>query len=566
MKILTLKVHNFGSYKNLRFNYNDQGLACISGPTGSGKSTLFDAVPWILFGVTAKGGPVDDVLSWTNKEATKGIMELELSDGNLVRIFRSRGANSKDNDLYWMWEHTGDNQHRGKDLKDTQRLLDDLLGFNVETFLSGAYFHEFSQTAQFFTANAKIRRQITEQLCDLNLAKTLTTNLSEYKKLVKKEKDSLSSDLQTAKVEVKQLSLRLKEETFKFETWSINQDQKLNALQNKNTSFEKDKKATVLELCENLVSFEAETISEIKSVTDKIKPDDYFTNTTAELNKRKAALKDTKCAECGAPKDNDKRLILTRDEYALKEEISTNSLLKTQLIQLTSRLKSLTAKYERDIQKEKERLNPYIEQVEALKHEINPYEPDKVKSSMNDANKKLAEIDFTISNISDELADVETLLDVVDKFRSYIINNTINQVQYRTNELLDRHFDAELRVELKTEGLDKLEVEIYKDGNLASYTQLSKGQRHLLKLCFGVSVMRTVSQYSGVSFNSIFLDEVAEGLDETMKIKVFGLLQELSLDYSSVFAIDHSEALKSMFTNRYEVKLINGVSSIEKPT
>jgi ABC-type lipoprotein export system ATPase subunit len=97
-------VTNFGSYKHLEFDFNSNGLTLISGPTGSGKSTLCDIVPWILFGRTSKGGAVDEVRSWDAEEATTGTLML-----HGISITRSR----KPNDL------TIDGR-RGKDLNDTQ--------------------------------------------------------------------------------------------------------------------------------------------------------------------------------------------------------------------------------------------------------------------------------------------------------------------------------------------------------------------------------------------------------------------------------------------------------------
>ena len=106
------------------------------------------------------------------------------------------------------------------------------------------------------------------------------------------------------------------------------------------------------------------------------------------------------------------------------------------------------------------------------------------------------------------------------------------------------------------------EVSIQKDGNEASFTQLSKGQRQILKLAFGCAVMKGVSNHKGIHFDQIFFDEALDGLDETMKSRAFHLLEELSIDHESVFVVEHSESLKSMFSNSYKVSLDNGESNI----
>ncbi len=76
--------------------------------------------------------------------------------------------------------------------------------------------------------------------------------------------------------------------------------------------------------------------------------------------------------------------------------------------------------------------------------------------------------------------------------------------------------------------------------------------------------MRAVSNHHGVKFEQIFIDEALEGLDESMKLKAWGLLESLSSEYESIFVIDHSESIKAMANNKYKVELINGKSKIEK--
>ena len=338
----------------------------------------------------------------------------------------------------------------------------------------------------------------------------------------------------------------------------------MRAAEARRDSYEADKAATVQEMTENFLSFKAETVSELTRVESQIKPESYFKDRRDKLDLRAKALKNTKCKECGADKDHASKMILVKDEYAYKDEVSKNEAAKSQMAQLSARLKSLSAKYERDIERESDKENPYLERVLALKKETNPYSPGKISAELVAAQHNLAAIEDGIATLVEEIDDADSLLEIIDRLRAVLIQNTIVRVQDRTNGLLYSHFDAEMRIELSIEGADKLEVSIFKDGNSASFTQLSKGQRHLLRLCFGVSIMHEVSHYSGVDLNVVFLDEVAEGLDEYMKSKVFGLLQEMATKYESVCAIDHSEALKAMFATRYEVKLLEGASTVEK--
>lgn len=473
MKILSCQLQNFASYKELEFDFENQGLTLVQGATGSGKSTLCDAIPWILFGKTAKNGTVDEVLSWPGGEVTYGRVLLA-KDSITINITRIRGK-SKGNDLYFSL--SAGQVTRGKDLQDTQRLINNLIGVNCELYLSGAYFHEFSQTAQFFNTTAKNRRTICEQIVDLSLATKLCANISGHKKEVVK-------GVETARQEIAALSSNIQ----LLERIQIDEKTKAERWEQEHTK----------------------TKNYIATCYDKF-----------ESSRKKIISK--KCNSCGTVLEQPK-------------EIIDNS------------------------------TNPHLSRLAELETEINPH-TGGVKDFTKEISNKNAEL-RALKNLSDmtnmQLSDLDLLNDVVADFRGTIVKNALLYVETTTNKLLTEHFDAEIRIEMSIEDSDKVEVNILKDGNNCSYTQLSKGQRQLLKLCFGVSVMKCVSNNSGIKFEQVFFDESLDGMDDNMKSKSFKLLEELSLEYASVFVVEHSEGFKSLFNNQYHVELVNGKSQIEK--
>jgi DNA repair exonuclease SbcCD ATPase subunit len=210
--------------------------------------------------------------------------------------------------------------------------------------------------------------------------------------------------------------------------------------------------------------------------------------------------------------------------------------------------------------------NPYIDRLENLCSQKNPYsaEAKDCSAEVTTHEGKLKEIEVHLLNTQEKLADIEQLLVVTDTYRSVSINNTISYVETQTNRFLMENFDAEIQVKFEVESADKLDVQIFRGENLASFTQLSKGQRQLLKLCFGISVMQAVQNHHGVKFHQIFIDEATDGLDEQMKGKVFKLLETLTREYGDVFLVEHSESLKNLFTNKYTVELVNGESQINR--
>jgi DNA repair exonuclease SbcCD ATPase subunit len=483
MRLISVNLRNFASYKEMAFDFTSQGLTLISGATGSGKSTLCDAIPWILFGVTAKGGKVDEILSWPGDEITIGTIHLLTCRGN-IWITRVRGK-AKDNDLYYINNLSAaekdlvdyDTKLRGKDLNDTQKLINNLLGMDAELFLAGAYYHEFSQTAQFFTTTAKNRRTICEQLVDLSLATKLQAQTKDKEKELNKELQILNQSMALLDAEITQLK-RLQE-----------------AEKTKATKWEESHRLTIAMTKERYNLF--------------------------EQNRRQIISK--KCRTCGT--------VLEKPH----EHVNTDP-------------------------------NPNLEYLAELELTKNPH-TGSIKDFSSDINEKLSETSLTEhkqTKVNKDLSDLEQLSDIVDTYRSVSITNTIQYIETQTNKLLTDHFDAECKVNFTVESADKLDVAIHKDGNLASYTQLSKGQRCMLKLCFGVSVMKAAQNHHGLSFNIAMFDEALDGLSDSLKLKAIGLLETLTQSTESVFLVEHSESIKAMVNNRYQVELVNGHSEIEK--
>ena len=230
MRLISASLENFASYKTLDFDFTNKGLVLIQGPNGAGKSTLCDVIPWILFGRTAKNGPVDDILPWSGETPTKGTLRLE-HNGQEITVSRCR----KPNDLYI------NQDTRGKDIPDTQRLINRLLGLDVDYFLSAAYFHEFSQTSTFFTTTPKVRRLISEQLVDLTLAKSLQTKVATEKKVINIK--VLEADATTLESQTKFLKTHIQAIGSKALFWEEEREVKRRALAESLLNFEADQEA-----------------------------------------------------------------------------------------------------------------------------------------------------------------------------------------------------------------------------------------------------------------------------------------------------------------------------------
>lgn len=484
MKVLRAQAKNFASYKELDFTFDDNGLVLIQGQTGSGKSTLCDLIPWTAFGHTAKGGLANDVIAWPGDLTTEAVLSTDK-----IEIVRIRGKGK--NDLYFYKHGEGLTQFRGKDLNDTQKLINNLLGLNIDLYLSAAYYHEFSQTAQFFTTTAKNRRTICEQVVDLSLAKSLQERVSLDLKETNRHLLQTIGKITQLESNIAFLTKMQSNELTKADTWAKAQALKLSTIE------------------ANVLKFEE--------------------SRDLRVNRAKQMAKAINCSECG-------------------------------------QVKPATHTHKDNSAEILDEVNPYLDQLEQAQAEANPH-TGGVKDFTTDIKgntERLADYKDNQSHLITSINDLETLADVLGDFRGVLVANTISDIESKTNSLLHTFFDGEIRVEFKIEDSDKLEVSILKDSNNCTYTQLSKGQRCMLKLCFGLAVMQGVQNHHGISIKQVFADEALDGLDDNNKLKAVKMLETIALDYDSIYLVEHSETIKAHIDNSYRVVLNNGNSIIEK--
>ena len=569
MKILNATIRNFGSYKSLEFNFDGAGLALISGPTGSGKSTLCDIVPWVIFGVTAKNGSVDDVINWSNKGSTYGTVIVEIA-GKLIHIVRQRSPN----DLYYSFGPDA-SLIRGRNISDTQALIDDLLGIDVGTYLTGAYYHEFSPSSQFFSSNAKTRRIITEKLADLSLTNSINERIKEYIKSAETLLSESEADISFSSKCIEQNRKLLDYSVSSKYEWDEKRRQEIEKLEREFKEFSTGNKKNIAALSKSLQDFESDRSAKLARIKSEIEEltisanDAHLIDLEIALRAKKALIKDDICSHCGSPKNSADLLVIEKslntifyDKQKADQCKKTIGILNREIARETNKPNPYSAQLE----SEKARsAGPYLNYIQEKKTQENPHDEAvaRHKKVIEQIQKELEDLNDKKTSIYDDLADLNLLSDMNTYFRSRLVSNVVQHLETCTNRLLSEHFDAEIKVLFSAGDADKIEVDIFKDENICNFAQLSKGQRQILKLCFGVSVMSSIANHNLTSFNCVFFDECIEGLDESMKSKAFKLLDHIRTQYSSVFVVDHSETFKSFFNTRYDVSLINGESTIE---
>ncbi len=156
---LRLELHNFLAYKDPDpLNLEGVHIACISGENGAGKSSLLDAITWVLWGKARSSSP-DDLIRQGQREMRVGF-EFALA-GQRYHVLRQRRTEGKVgtsllelqvfDDASGAWhslsEHT---------LRQTQDRLTSLMRLDYDTFVNSAYLAQ--GRADEFTAKPPVQR------------------------------------------------------------------------------------------------------------------------------------------------------------------------------------------------------------------------------------------------------------------------------------------------------------------------------------------------------------------------------------------------------------------------
>lgn len=148
MQILSIRLKNIKSHIDTELNFSP-GINVLSGPNGIGKSTIFEAIGYAMFGVDAQSfvGNVERFISIGAKRGEIAV-EFQLSEEERFRVSRTVGSPSK----WLLAKKVGDDfeVEEHKDGRETEARLKVLLGLDngrplAEQFelVIGPFQHEF---------------------------------------------------------------------------------------------------------------------------------------------------------------------------------------------------------------------------------------------------------------------------------------------------------------------------------------------------------------------------------------------------------------------------------------
>lgn len=198
MQILSIQLKNIKSHRETELRFAP-GINVLSGPNGVGKSTIFEAIGYALFGVDAQSfvGNVERFLSIGAKRGEVAVV-FQLDNGQRYRVSRTVGTPSR-----WLLARelgAAFEVEEHKDARETEGRLKQLLGLDNGrpladqfTLVIGPFQHEF--LGPFVIKQAAKRRDEFDAILGIDTWRKTFNETNALLKAIKARVDALESAL-----------------------------------------------------------------------------------------------------------------------------------------------------------------------------------------------------------------------------------------------------------------------------------------------------------------------------------------------------------------------------------
>jgi len=188
---ISLRISGFLSYKDpVELDFSNINLACISGSNGAGKSSILDAMTWVLFGQARKRD--ESILnSHPDVKMAEVVFTFEYED-QIFRVIRAlprgkttslefqiQAGNDKGEIKIWrsLTEHS---------VRETQNRIQETLRLDYETFVNAAFFLQ-GKADEFAQQQPGKRKEILSNILGLEQWELFREETGELRRIAERE-------------------------------------------------------------------------------------------------------------------------------------------------------------------------------------------------------------------------------------------------------------------------------------------------------------------------------------------------------------------------------------------
>ena len=566
IRFLSIKITGFCSIVDtFQLNLNQGCTILIKAPNGNGKSTVFSALVWALYGKNIKG--VSEVNTWSS-------IQPKDYKGTLVEVFFQ-----KDSMVYKVvrcqnYTDTIDDGAKGKDrllvIKDTepvdikgknnlQEYINQELGLSYSLFMNSIMFGQgMKRLIQESNSDKKALFEEIFSLSFINVARGIAVDEREA---ILKEASSVDHDIRRIQTEIDSTD-KAYHDTRELE---LNFEK---SLSKKRKELVSDREMLTKRLIEVQKHFSEELESQLKvKETKRLKV----------ISELEAKLKEAKqVSNIPILELADKVYTLVRTKK-YKEALSWLKKLKVAIGSIdnlrdeVSNEKDLLASVREAISElntYKRKAEDICDDIASVDRELSLLDKEKPKVVSNKYRRRLRELKTELKvltsrkdNISSRLDDYNWVINDPlgnNGIKAYLFDSSLNMV----NESLSRYsdilgFKVEFSIDLSTARKEFVTL-IERDGHIIEYEELSGGERQVCNIAMAFAMNEALTSSKGI--NIAFLDEVFESLSQDNIELIISLINSI-FEGKTLFLITHHDSLPLSKSKVLQVDKINGRSN-----
>lgn len=544
---------------------NNVHTTILLGESGSGKSTMLDAISFALFNRPFRNINKNQIVNSINEKNC--VVELEFDVGAKNYLIR-RGAKPTVFEIYCDDKLVNQDSH----VKDYQQYLEkQILKFNFKAFCQIVVLGA-SNFTPFMQLKPSDRRIIIEGLLDIEIFSVMNNILKQKISALKTAatENEYAISLAKEKISVHEKYLvelsknkddKIKDNLIKIE----NNKNQILELQDSNSAI----MLKVSEL-ESKLEFKKEVESNIFKINEISKKlSDNIKKVTKEISFYETHDNCPTCLQDIVPEFKSNEIVKKQDKIGeLQEGVSQAS---SSLEKLNSRLKEAEVienelnEFHIQLQKNNstiDAINQFIKKIAKetleLKESVHSSQ-DQAIDTLNkeievlEKNKEKLSIDKSIHEMATSLLKDSGVKAKIIKQYLPLINKFTNQFLTAMNFFVTFSIDEEFNECIKHRGRDDL-----------SYSNFSEGEKQRIDLALLFTWRKIAKMKNSVNTNLLVLDEVLDSyLDTSATENVLQLLNSDMFKDSNIFVISHKESISDKFHSNIRFTKKKNFSTID---
>ena len=616
-----IRLCNFLSFGDSEILLDVPGYTLVSGinnsaddfasSNGSGKSSIWEAISWVLTGETIRG-----CKNVTNINGDDGaLVELTFEvDGDEYIVTRTKDHSKLKSNLKILINGV---DKSGKGIRDGEKLLEEYLP-EVTSSLLGSVIILGQGLPQKFTANTPSgRKEVLEKLSKSDfmiedIKNRISVRIDAFasdKRILEQEQIKLSTKrdiLLSTKAEALDKLARLENESeLRIKLAEVNDDiQKETSVKN-NIEEELSKvSANINDDTSEYVKLSDEKSNKNQIIADKHQHIiDAYKEQKFDIQTRISQLRNSiiqkesvvdVCPTCGQKLPNVQKLNTSEDKKLLstliEESEALNSaydeavsnkvaelkevadLIDDQILGVKSELanlRELSHNLNVKLIESKKRLDVLNKNQISISSKIQlvDVEQEHLIGKIDDCDSEISNLDDKILYIKNEMDTISEHLDVLNKmntfikrdFRGYLLHNVIDYLDSKVKMYCNDIYGHE-NLNFALDG-NNISISI----NGKEYEQLSGGEKQKVDLIVQLAIRDMLCKYTNFSSNIFVLDEIFDNLDAVGSEQVLNMLSKRLEDVSSTYIVTHHSSIEIPVDRQLlVVKDATGISKVEE--